>query len=129
MSFFAKGANWVPPDSLHSKVTDGALCSYLESAVDAHYNFIRVWGGGNFPADAFFECADRLGVFIQQDGILSDAVYADTPSFVRKLGEEGQYQARRLASQGGGGSSRCAAARCRSRPSASAPRSAGGCPG
>eukprot|EP01052_Picozoa_sp_SAG31_P042593 SAG31_NODE_6814_length_1880_cov_1.220663_3_plen_386_part_01 len=88
--FYAKGANWVSPDSLHSKVTDGALCSYLESAVDAHYNFIRVWGGGDFPADAFFECADRLGVFVPEDGIISEAVYADTPSFVGEIGEEGR---------------------------------------
>eukprot|EP01043_Picozoa_sp_COSAG02_P012539 COSAG02_NODE_484_length_21389_cov_9.202583_8_plen_778_part_00 len=96
--FFAKGANWVPPDSLHAKVTDDALCSYIESARNANYNFLRVWGGGNFPANAFFNCADKYGIFIQQDGIISDAVYADTPSFVRKLGEEGQYQAWRLAS-------------------------------
>ena len=45
VSFYAKGANWVPPDSLHARVTDDALCSYLESAADANYNFIRIWCG------------------------------------------------------------------------------------
>jgi beta-galactosidase/beta-glucuronidase len=42
-TIFAKGANWVPPDSLHARVSDEALCEYLESARESNFNFIRTF--------------------------------------------------------------------------------------
>lgn len=60
VQIFAKGANWVPPDSLEARVTDQVLCGLLASAKAANMNFLRIWGGGIYPQDGFFDCADEL---------------------------------------------------------------------
>ena len=103
VDIFAKGADWIPPDSFEGRVRhdddgDGVLCSLLQSVADSNMNFVRIWGGGIFPQDAFFDCADRAGILLQQDGIFSGLAYPTTPEFLGLLTQELQYQARRLAS-------------------------------
>ena len=95
---FAQGANWVPPDSFESRATKTVLCDLLSRAKDSNMNFLRIWGGGIYPQDAFFDCADELGLLLEQDGIFSNGVYPDTPAFLGLIAEETTYQARRLAS-------------------------------
>ena len=72
---FAQGANWVPPDSFEARATKPVLCETLGRAVSSNMNFLRIWGGGIYPQDAFFECADELGLLLEQDGIFSNGVY------------------------------------------------------
>lgn len=95
---FAQGANWVPPDSFESRATKPVLCDILGRARRASMNFLRIWGGGIYPQDAFFDCADELGLLLEQDGIFSNGVYPDDQLFLALVAEETQYQARRLAS-------------------------------
>ena len=95
---FAKGANWVPPDSLEGRVDKGVFCELLESARDMNANFLRIWGGGVYVQDAFFDCADEYGLLLEQDGIFSNGVYESDPEFLRLIGDEISYQTRRLAS-------------------------------
>jgi beta-mannosidase len=106
VDIFAKGADWVPPDSFEGRVWHGGggdddvnvLCSHLQSALDSNMNFIRIWGGGIFPQDEFFDCADRYGILLQQDGIFANRAYPTTKAFLELITTELQYQARRLAS-------------------------------
>ena len=95
---FAQGANWVPPDSFESRATKTVLCDLLSRAKDSNMNFLRIWGGGIYPQNDFFDCADELGLLLEQDGIFSNGVYPDTPAFLGLIAEETRYQARRLAS-------------------------------
>ena len=83
-----QGANWVPPDSFEARVTSTVLCDLLQSVRDANMNFLRIWGGGIFPQNAFFDCADRLGILVEQDFIFSDAVYPTTPQFLDLITKE-----------------------------------------
>jgi beta-mannosidase len=46
VSIYAKGADWVPPDSLQSRITPDLVCAELRAARDAHMNMLRIWGGG-----------------------------------------------------------------------------------
>jgi hypothetical protein len=95
---FAKGANWVPPDSFEARATKEVLCGLLDSAKAAGMNFLRIWGGGIYPQDEFYECADEIGMLLEQDCIFSNGQYQYDPAFLQLVGEEVQYQARRLAS-------------------------------
>jgi beta-mannosidase len=61
---YAKGANNIPSDQFESRVTPELLWDYLSSAKDAHFNMLRVWGGGLYERDEFFEYCDQLGIMI-----------------------------------------------------------------
>lgn len=95
---FAQGANWVPPDSFEARATDADLCSLLERAKSANMNFLRIWGGGIYPQDGFFACADELGILLEQDFIFSNGVYETDHDFLQLVTKEVEYQVRRLAS-------------------------------
>ena len=73
-------------------------CSLLRSVAGSNMNFLRIWGGGVYPQDAFFDCADQHGILLQQDGMFSGPVNPVTPAVLGLLAQELQYQARRLAS-------------------------------
>ena len=94
---FAQGANWVPPDSFESRATDGALCELLSRAKASNMNFLRIWGGGIYPQDGFFDCADELGLLLEQDEIFSNGKYQYDADFLGLIAAEVRYQARRLA--------------------------------
>lgn len=95
---FAQGANWVPPDSFEARATDEDLCHLLARAKASNMNFLRIWGGGIYPQDAFFDCADELGILLEQDLIFSNGVYETDPAFLELVSQEVGYQVRRLAS-------------------------------
>ncbi|MFW6456911.1 MAG: glycoside hydrolase family 2 protein, partial [Planctomycetota bacterium] len=65
--FYAKGANWIPADVFQTRVTDERYRDLLESAAAAHMNMIRVWGGGIYENDSFYELCDELGLCVWQD--------------------------------------------------------------
>merc|ERR1711871_253402 len=95
---FAKGANWVPPDSFEARATGEHLCNLLRSAKASNMNFLRIWGGGIYPQDEFFACADELGILLEQDFIFSNGIYETDPAFLELVTAEIGYQVRRLAS-------------------------------
>jgi beta-mannosidase len=73
--FFAKGACWIPADTFapHLKYDDYA--NLIKSAAEAHMNMLRVWGGGFYEADAFYELCDELGICVWQDFMFACATY------------------------------------------------------
>ena len=98
MRIFAKGANWVPPDQLEALETPERLRRLVATAAATNMNYLRVWGGGVYPQDAFYDACDEYGILLQQDAIFSDAAYPTDEAFVAQIAAEGDHQAWRLAS-------------------------------
>lgn len=94
---FAKGANWIPADALPSRWTRERMTDLLGSAVEANMNCLRVWGGGRYESDDFYELCDELGILIWQDCMFSCALYPSSPDFLALVEEEIRHQVKRLA--------------------------------
>jgi beta-mannosidase len=95
---FAKGANWIPADALPSRITPQRIRRLLEDTVAANMNMIRVWGGGFYEFDAFYDACDELGLLVWQDMMFSCSQYPSTPDFLTEIDREVRYQIKRLAS-------------------------------
>ncbi|KAL5010698.1 hypothetical protein ScPMuIL_013003 [Solemya velum] len=95
-SIFAKGSNWVPADSFLETVTRARIQNRLQSAKDVHMNMLRVWGGGVYESDEFYEIADELGIMIWQDFMFGCAMYPTDKSFLSSVTSEVLHQIRRL---------------------------------
>lgn len=74
---FVKGVNWIPDDALTVRVTRDRLRRRFEQALDANLNLIRVWGGGLYESDDFYELADEMGLLVWQDFLFACAAYAE----------------------------------------------------
>ncbi|MCU4975523.1 glycoside hydrolase family 2 protein [Halobacteria archaeon AArc-m2/3/4] len=94
---YAKGANWIPIDAMRGNVTDERVEELLTSATAANMNTIRVWGGGYYELDTFYELCDELGLLVWQDFMFSCALYPATDEFLETVEAEVRYQVRRLA--------------------------------
>lgn len=73
--FFAKGGNWIPADTFVTRLTPDDYRRLLEDSAAANLNMIRVWGGGIYEADAFYDICDELGLCVWQDFIFACATY------------------------------------------------------
>ncbi|XP_005406305.1 PREDICTED: beta-mannosidase [Chinchilla lanigera] len=93
---FLKGSNWIPADAFQERVTPDVLRLLLQSAVDANMNALRVWGGGIYEQDAFYELCDELGIMVWQDFMFASALYPADQHFLDSVRAEVAYQVRRL---------------------------------
>ena len=93
---FCKGANWIPADALPSNATPELTEKLLRSAVAANMNMIRVWGGGRYEFDFFYELCDELGLLVWQDFMFACNLYPSTDEFLEEVRQEVDYQVRRL---------------------------------
>jgi beta-mannosidase len=93
---FCKGANWIPCDALPARQTLERYEALLESAVQANMNMLRVWGGGQYERELFYELCDRKGLLVWQDFMFSCATYPASPSFLAEVEPEIRHQVRRL---------------------------------
>lgn len=73
--FFAKGANWIPADAFIANVTTTDYRRLLEDCAAANFNMLRVWGGGIYEADVFYDICDELGLCVWQDFAFSCGAY------------------------------------------------------
>ena len=85
---FAKGANWIPADALFGRITPDAVRGLLQSAVDANMNMIRIWGGGRYEPDWFYDLCDELGLMVWQDFMFACHLYPSTPEFLAEVDAE-----------------------------------------
>ena len=86
---FCKGANWVPPTPFPGSLPPSHNENLVRLAAEAGMNLLRVWGGGEYEPDDFYDCCDRQGVMVMQDFMLSCADYPDDdPEFVENLRQE-----------------------------------------
>jgi beta-mannosidase len=85
---FAKGANWIPADALASRINVAAVRDLLKSAVDANMNMLRVWGGGRYEPDWFYDLCDEMGLMVWQDFMFACHMYPSTPDFLAEVDAE-----------------------------------------
>lgn len=87
-SVFMKGANVVPPDSFLPRVSDSTYFSLVENAKKANINMLRVWGGGVYFDDAFYEACDANGILVWQDFMFACSMYPGDEKFVENVKQE-----------------------------------------
>jgi beta-mannosidase len=86
---FCKGSNWIPADSFPTRITRDQLAQLLGDAALANHNMIRVWGGGFYESEDFYDLCDQLGILVWQDFIFSCSIYPlDDPEFLANLQAE-----------------------------------------
>ncbi len=91
---FAKGANIIPFDHFPTRMTTKRYRRFLQTAADAHMNMMRLWGGGYYETQEFYDMCDDLGIMIWQDFMFANAT---PPSFLKEnIAKEIDYQLRRL---------------------------------
>ncbi len=95
---FCRGANWIPADALPSRITPAGVRDLLQSASEANMNMIRVWGGGFYEPDWFYDFCDELGLMVWQDFMFACNLYPSTVDFLDNVAAEVDYQVKRLAS-------------------------------
>lgn len=93
---FARGACWVPTTSFVAEVDDAAYTRLIDQAVGANMNMIRVWGGGIYEPDLFYDLCDRRGVLVWQDFMFACAHYPEDAGFLASVAAEVEDQVRRL---------------------------------
>lgn len=93
---FAKGANFIPDDALLPNVTPERYKRILEDVKAANMNMLRVWGGGIYEDDKFYDEADRNGILIWQDFLFACTTYPHDPLFLKRVEAEAEYNIKRL---------------------------------
>lgn len=96
MKVFAMGADYIPEDNILARVTPERTRRLLEDCKAANFNAIRVWGGGYYPDDAFYDICDELGLLVWQDLMYACAFYDLTPYFERSIRVETHQNVARL---------------------------------
>ena len=95
---FMKGANYIPLDLFPSRVTNARYEKAVQSAVDANMNMLRVWGGGIYENDAFYNLCDEKGILIWQDFMFACSLYPGDDAFLDNVRNEITDNVKRLRS-------------------------------
>ncbi|MFZ2986661.1 glycoside hydrolase family 2 protein [Ideonella sp.] len=93
---FAGGANWIPDDNQLERISPERYRERVAQAAGAHMNMLRVWGGGIYEDDAFYDACDELGILVWQDFMFACGMYPAHPSFQRSVREEARAAVTRL---------------------------------
>nr|BBH90387.1 beta-mannosidase [Thermosporothrix sp. COM3] len=93
---FCGGANWIPADSFLPRVTPERYRRWLQLAVDANMNMLRVWGGGIYEEDVFYDLCDEMGLLVWQDLMFACALYPASEWFQESVRKEVDENLRRL---------------------------------
>jgi beta-mannosidase len=93
---FIKGANWIPAHSFVADLTRADYERDLNAAVLGHMNCVRVWGGGIYEDEAFYDLCDELGLIVWQDFMFACNLFPSDQAFLNSVREEATYQLRRL---------------------------------
>ena len=94
--FFGMGANYIPEDNVVSRITPERTRRLLEDSKACHFNVIRVWGGGWYPNDFFYDLCDELGLVVWQDMMYACANYNLTDEFEESITAETVENVRRI---------------------------------
>jgi beta-mannosidase len=99
---FAKGSNWIPADSFPTRLTAKSLEALIRAAAETHQNMLRVWGGGFYEDERFYDLCDRHGILVWQDFIFSCSIYPlDDPAFLENVRVEVAENVARLRHRAG----------------------------
>ena len=94
---FAKGVNYIPQDLFLPRVSTKDYERILQAAADANMNMIRVWGGGVYENDRFYELCDSLGLMVWQDFMFACAMYPGDADFLENVKQEAIDNVKRLS--------------------------------
>ncbi len=95
---FSKGANWIPADSFTTRLKKKNYANLLDSVRDVNMNMLRVWGGGIYEPDVFYELCDEMGIMVWQDFMFACSMYPAHQEFLNSVKIEAEYQVNRLKS-------------------------------
>ena len=95
---YAKGANYVPEEMIETWIKPENTQKLLKMAQEAHFNMLRVWGGGIYPSDDFFNICDTLGILVWEDFMYAGTMYPYDEAFLENAKIEALEQVKRLAS-------------------------------
>ena len=95
---YAKGANYVPEEMIETWIKPENTLKLLKMAQEAHFNMLRVWGGGIYPSDDFFNICDSLGILVWEDFMYAGTMYPYNEEFLENAKTEALEQVKRLAS-------------------------------
>ncbi|MFV2010560.1 MULTISPECIES: glycoside hydrolase family 2 protein [unclassified Micromonospora] len=93
---FVRGVNWIPDDAFPTRVDRARYARRFGQAVDAGVNFLRIWGGGRYESEDFYDLADELGLLIGQDFLFACAAYPEEEPIAGEVAAEARYQVARL---------------------------------
>lgn len=96
VKIFAMGGDYIPEDNLLFRVTPERTRRLLEDAKLANFNTVRVWGGGYYPKDDFYDTCDELGLLVWQDCMFACAFYDLTPAFEKSIRAEIRQNVKRI---------------------------------
>jgi beta-mannosidase len=93
---FGRGANWIPADIFPTRVTNEKYDQLLGSIRDANMNMVRVWGGGIYESDHFYDLADQMGILVWQDFMFACSMYPGDKPFLDNVRAEAVDNVKRL---------------------------------
>lgn len=95
---FCKGGNWVPTDSLYLRTPDSSYKTLVSEGAAANFTMFRMWGGGTYEPDCFYEYCSEYGILLMHDFMYACGFYPDhLDSFLFEAEREAEYQTKRLA--------------------------------
>ena len=98
MPIYSKGANWIPADYFVERLQKEDYKRLLKDAIRANMNTLRIWGGGIYEADHFYELCDKMGIMVWQDFMFACSMYPADKNFLDSVKKEARYQVKRLKS-------------------------------
>ena len=96
MPIYSKGANWIPADFFVERLTRDDYKRLLNDAIRANMNTLRIWGGGIYEPDHFYELCDEMGIMVWQDFMFACSMYPANDEFLDSVEKEARYQVNRL---------------------------------
>ncbi len=93
---FLKGMNWTPADAIFAQADTQRYTELVEAAAGANINALRVWGGGIYEPDVFYDLCDRHGILVWQDFMFACACYPQDPAFLDEVRAEAEQVVTRL---------------------------------
>ena len=93
---FAKGGNWIPADSFPTRITRDKYRFLIKSVHDSNMNMLRVWGGGIYEADDFYELCDEMGIMVWQDFMFACSMYPGNQEFLDNVRAEAIDNVKRI---------------------------------
>ncbi len=96
VKIFSMGANYIPQDNLLSRINPQRTEELIKTAIDANFNTLRVWGGGYYPEDEFYDICDKYGIIVWQDFMLACVQVWLTERMKKEYTAEAEYNVKRL---------------------------------
>ncbi len=94
---FCKGADYIPQDIFPSRITDASIENMVEQMRLSNFNMVRIWGGGFYQEETFYNTCDEAGIMVWQDLMFACAIYPGDESFLQNVRNELNYQVPRIS--------------------------------